>query len=351
MAISLLGFIGLGDPSEKLKFILYMYFLHNCFASLQDVCTYALAIDILPAHEQGKMNGLMWGSKLVGKGVGAWGLSHVLNYGGLEACVAVQIVILLLIMLIPMFVIERRGEKRFPWSKGAASKKSGAKNPAELFRAFGRAFLLPTTAVYVFFTLAKLIGVGINEVVQKTLYTQHLVPKWTDIELTRVSGLYTTPCVIVAAIAGGFLADRFGRRKILIIGFGGYGLAAIVFAMNPALWNERWFATTYLISCETLNAVASVGFLSMAMRISWSKAAATVFTVYMTLSNVSHVVGNWIAGPVREAFVMEMHGDQALLMSYRYTFFLVGILSIVPLLLLGWVRPREVDKAKKAEKD
>ena len=71
MAVTLLGFIGLGNPSENLRFILYMYFLHNCFASLQDVCTDALAIDILPAAEQGQMNGLMWGSKLIGKGIGA----------------------------------------------------------------------------------------------------------------------------------------------------------------------------------------------------------------------------------------------------------------------------------------
>ena len=46
MALTLLGFIGLGDPSQELQFILYMYFLHNCFASLQDVCTDALAVDV-----------------------------------------------------------------------------------------------------------------------------------------------------------------------------------------------------------------------------------------------------------------------------------------------------------------
>jgi PAT family beta-lactamase induction signal transducer AmpG len=91
MALTLLGFIGLGNPSQQLQYILAMYFLHNCFASLQDVCTDALAPDILPPEEQGLTNGLMWGSKLIGKGLGAWGLSHVLNVGGLGACVAVQV--------------------------------------------------------------------------------------------------------------------------------------------------------------------------------------------------------------------------------------------------------------------
>ena len=52
-----------------------------------------LAYRVFP-DEQGRMNGLMWGSKLIGRGVGAWALSHVLVLGGLEACVAVQIVLL-----------------------------------------------------------------------------------------------------------------------------------------------------------------------------------------------------------------------------------------------------------------
>ena len=35
------------------------------------------------------------------------------------------------------------------------------------------------------------------------------------------------------------------------------------------------------------------------MRISWTKSAAIVFTTYVTLSNVSHLCGNWLAGPLR----------------------------------------------------
>ncbi|GIT29129.1 MAG: hypothetical protein Ct9H300mP1_11750 [Planctomycetaceae bacterium] len=31
-----------------------------------------MAVDLLPDDEQGQMNGMMWGSKLVGKAGGAW---------------------------------------------------------------------------------------------------------------------------------------------------------------------------------------------------------------------------------------------------------------------------------------
>ena len=351
MAVTLLGFVGLGDPSQKLQLILFMYFLHNCFASLQDVCTDALAVDILPRNEQGQMNGLMWGSKLIGKGIGAWGLSHVLNLRGIGACVAVQIVLLLGIMLIPMFVLERPGERRFPWSAGQTRGEavSNVRNPTKVFLALLRAFSLTTTRIYIVFAVAKLVGSGINEVVTKTLYTQQLNPKWTDLEFSTASGLYATAPIILGAVLGGFLADRFGRRLILTVGFGGYGLAAIVFAACPGMWNERWFATTYVVSFEALNAIASVGFLSMAMRISWTTAAATVFTTYLTMSNVGHIVGNWLAGPVRRLFIFAEYGESVTMYSYELTFRFVGLVTLTPLLLLFLVRPHEVDRAREGE--
>lgn len=351
MALTLLGFIGIGDPSQQLQFILYMYFLHNCFASLQDVCTDALAVDVLPAHEQGQMNGMMWGSKLIGKGIGAWGLSHVLNVGGLGACVSIQVLLLLAVMFVPLFVLERQGERRFPWSFGEAVQKSAipSTNPWKVSKKVIKAFSLTTTFCFIFFALTKLIASGINEVMTNTLYTQYLNPRWTDLEFSTASGLYATFPIIFGAIIGGFLADRFGRRTIISIGFGGYGVAALIFAAYPNLWNEPWFSMTYILSYETLSAIGAVGFLSMAMRISWTAAAATVFTTYMTLSNISHVVGNKMAASVRSWFINPEHGDLSNLISYELVFWFVGIISIVPLVLLFFVKPKEVDKARLLE--
>ncbi len=71
------------------------------------------------------------------------------------------------------------------------------------------------------------------------------------------------------------------------------------------------------------------------MRISCTRAAATMFTVYMTLSNISHVAGNWMVGWIHEA--------QGLALSYEATFGVAGIVTIVPLVLLAFVNPAKVD--------
>ena len=351
MAATLLGLLGIKDLGQNIQLLVWMYILHNIFASLQDVCTDALAVDILPAAEQGRMNGLMWGSKMVGYALGMTGLAFVLEYWGLDACVMVQIVILLCIMLIPILILEREGEKRFPWSSGHAMGESGTgnvRNPKVLFRDLKRAFSLTTTLVFVVFTLTKLFGSGINEVVTTSLYTQHL--GWKHTEFSTVSGLYALIPIILGAVLGGFLADRFGRRTILVAGFGGYAMIAMAFAAFPELWEQRWFAISYVMAYQGLNVMASVGFLSMAMRISWTRSAATVFTTYMTLSNVSHVIGNELAGPVRTLFKFGDESQTANMFSYELTFWFVGLISIVPLLLLFFVKQDEVREAREAEK-
>ena len=57
MAVSLLGILMLGDLSENLRLLGWMFFIHNCFASLQDVATDALAF-ILDSSESAR-NGMI----------------------------------------------------------------------------------------------------------------------------------------------------------------------------------------------------------------------------------------------------------------------------------------------------
>ena len=48
-------------------------------------------------------------------------------------------------------------------------------------------------------------------------------------------------------------------------------------------------------------------------------------------------------------FLYPEYGDSATLLSYEMTFWFVGLLSLTPLLLLVFVRPDEVDRAREAD--
>lgn len=336
MAASLLGILMVGDASIDIQLLYWMFFVHNCFASLQDVATDALAVDVLPAHEQGRMNGMMWGSKLIGKAVGAVAMAEIIDRWGLMPSVWVQFAILLFIMLLPLLLLERPGEKRFPWSRGKASglsSTSSLRSPVAVAKDLLQAFSLITTAVFFVFGLTQNLGWGIVEVITKTLYIQEL--DWRSVEVSRVMGYAVFP-ELIGAIVGGYVADRFGRRKVIVVGLGGYGLMALVFAACEPLWQKTWFSTGYLLLNPGLLAMGAVGFLSMGMKISWTRAAATVFTIYMTLSNVGHVVGNQLVGPLTSQYKF----------SYPQLLSTAGVLCLVPLLLLPFVRPTRVDEAR-----
>ena len=385
MAASLLTLMGLGDLSEKMRLLLWIYLIHNCFSSLQDVCTDALAVDMLPPEEQGLTNGLMWGSKLVGKGLGAGGLSWVLSNYNLEACVAIQIVLLLGIMCFPLFVLERPGDRRFPWSDPVPSNaiqedESSWKNEVTLsdsesedssvqvfkaqdipesedpqsidwsqfFNDYVRAFRLRTTAACLFFSVIMSVGYGVFETATTTLYTQEL--GWSDVEYSSVAGTFSVPLVILGTLVGYLIVDRLNSRKlILYIGFGGLGLTSLVFAMSSGMWQSGKFAGSYLVLTEGFQCIASIGFLAMSMRITWTAAAATVFTTFMPMSNVSHVFGNWFAGRFREWVLSGELEVASVMTSYQYTILFVGLVSLLPLLLVPLMNPPEVDLAKQED--
>lgn len=338
MALSLIGILLLGDLTENLRLLGWMFFIHNCFSSLQDVSTDALAVDVLPPSEQGRTNGLMWGSKLIGKGIGGAVMAMAIDAWGLSGAVMVQFGLLLLLMLFPLLLLERPGEKRFPWSRGAArgaATDSSFRSPGRVLRDLRRGFSLPSTAVFVVFGTISMVGWGIVEVITKTLYTQQL--GWTFVEVSQVSGSAALS-EMGGALLGGYIADRYGRRKVMVMGLGGYGLMAIAFALCSALWRETWLTAGYLFLNPGILAMGTVGYLAMSMRISWTRAAATVYTIFMTVSNIGHVLGNWLVGPLREGLAL----------SYVQSFWFAGLAMAVPLLMLLVVRPAEVDRAKAA---
>lgn len=346
MAVSLLMLLMLGDITENIALLGWMFFLHNCFASLQDVATDALAIDVLPVQEQGRMNGLMWASKLLGKGVGTAAGGWLIADYGFSAAILAQFVCLFVIMLFPLLMLERPGERRFPWSIGKASESGGTnsvRSPVAVVRDLMKGFSLRSTALFIIFGLTAVVGWGLVEVLTKPLYTQNL--GWTAKEYSYWTGAAVFP-ELLGAVLGGLLADRFGRRMVISMGFGAYGLLAILYGALPEMWmpetgGAAWFSTAFLCLNPGCIAMGAVGFNSMGMQLAWTRASATMFTIYMTLSNMGHVVGNELFGPLRDRLDL----------TFQNILFVGGICMLAPLVLLPLIQPTQVARAREEDND
>lgn len=229
------------DVGQVAAFLAIAFFIHNCFASLQDVATDALAVDILPPEEQGLTNGLMWGAKLFGQRGGAWLLGAVLagTQNGLFNAVLIQLLALLFIMIAPIIFLERKGEKRFPWSSidepQEKTSVSSGQNPYHIIRNLFGGFSLASTVAFAGVPLVAMLGFGSIEVINSAMYTSKL--GWTSAEFSEVSGGYAIPFILVSTILGGILGDRYGRRLLISLAVLGFSFTVVGFSFLPV---NKW---------------------------------------------------------------------------------------------------------------
>ena len=333
MALTLIAMIFMGDISGNITLLGWMFFLHNCFASLQDVSCDALAVDVLLPEEQGKVNGAMWGSKIIGTGTGAAVMGTVLVSNGLVFTIIVQTLLMFAIMAFPLFILERPGEKRFPWSRGASSKvleKRSTQNPMVVIKDLLTAFSKGPCYFTALFILLSAINQGINGAVLPVFYNTTL--GWESDSYSQFVGGPSTALEFIGAILGGALADRFGRRRVFFVGWGSFSLLSGVFGLMVLSMPElpNWFQSFYLAVYPFCIAMGTVAMFALAMALSWSKASATMFTSYMAISNLSVVIGNKLIGPLSELF------------SVGQIYLLMMVICLSPVVLLKSMDPRPI---------
>ena len=105
------------DLTNNISLLGALFFVYNVFTALQDVSTDALAVDVLQPHEFERVNSYMFTAKSLGGIVGGAGLGTIIGIVGIKGAFLIQIPILVLIMMVPLFMRERPGEKRFPWDE------------------------------------------------------------------------------------------------------------------------------------------------------------------------------------------------------------------------------------------
>lgn len=294
-----------------------MILVANVFVSVQDVAVDALAVDLLDEEERGVANGLMYSSSYLGTAIGGSGLGFLVANYGIRAGIAGQVILLFLIMLLPIFVRERRRtsgrEDARPPKKTAAEAESPYTPPAttldthpetatslaSVFKNLLKAFMLPSAMIGVLVALSVKIGIGVLTAV----FVTHLLQDggWTMEQYTTVTGLYAVLLGLSGAAMGGFAADRLGAKPLIVGTSVLLGTIWIGFGVFPQALASRNMVTALLLAQEFILAVMAVALFSLFMSISWPKVGATQFTTYMALMNLSTTIGSYAAGRVSQS--------------------------------------------------
>ena len=271
----------------------------NIFTSLQDVCTDSLAVDLVPEKQRGKLNGFMYGCSYLGSFLGGTLIGHFLfmEGGSVQLALVVLSGCVFAIMLLPLFIRERSGEKFLPWTSGSSQLREDeqhARSAALLFRQIKQAFSRPIALT------AALLAVGaqIGNAAINIIASRHFITEvgWDKKDYTYLES-FGTWFGLGGAFLGGFVADKLGAKRSAVIAGTLIALTWITFSRLETYWTEQWLIRTNMYVLHTLLGLFSVSLFTLFMNVSDRRVAASQFTAYMALLNLSTVTGQAIAGP------------------------------------------------------
>ena len=327
MAVTLGAMILIPDITTAVKTLAALIFIHNVFGSLQDVSVDALAVDLLEDGERGRVSGLMYAASYFGSFLGGAVLGIVLARTNLRFTLIVQVVILLGIMCLPLLSRERAGEKLMSFKIRLLSHgKEGASAIRSVLNLL-KAFSLPATLLAALVAFICRFGSGVVSVVVPNEFVNSL--GWTQEDYSVVMGGWATGFGLAGSVLGGFVADMLGVKKSAAASTILIGLLWIGFAYSPHMWGTMWFTRAFLCSQEFLLAFLIVSLFSMFMTVSWPVVAATQFTSYMALMNLSTTTGAASAGWLDEQF------------GFANTFVCIGLIQIGLAVVLSVIDPSQ----------
>lgn len=315
------------DPLNNLTMLMIAGFWVSFFGAFQDVATDGMAIDIVPIQEQARANGVMWGAKTIGTSLSLVAGTWVINNYGFQQAILTLSIAVSLIMLVPLLLRERPGEKLLPWTKGKttpAVAKIQLDSFAKIFKSLFKVFILPSSLLMGIAFFSFNTGVGLIDAVFPVFTIQEA--GWTNQSYSHIFSIVNIVSGLLGMVAGGFLSDRFGKRKMISI----YLVVLLVLFASMVLlksyWNSEFIITGFMGLYYMLYVFITIGSFAIGMELCWCRVSATQFTLYMAVSNIGRAVGASLLGPLKEAF------------AWEYVFLTVGVFSLLSLLFIMVLR-------------
>ena len=307
MVISLMVALPVNFTTE-IKLFTMLILIHNAFGATQDVAIDALAVNVLHKDERGLANGLMFGGAYLGQAVGGSGvlfLAPLIGFANTYYFVAACILTVTILVALPMR--EPAGPPRPPRT-GTASGAAGREVVRYVVDCWRESTGNRAAWVGVLNALLPPGAFALGLALQSNLAVE------LGLDDTQV-GLITLWSTIISAlgcVAGGWISDRFGRRRSLAFFIFGTTLPTLylAWAMQQSGWimpvptqqPDRPVPPAELVGVYWAAVLAYNVFqglyygtrAALFMDITTPRVAATQFTAYMAMQNfVIAYTANW----------------------------------------------------------
>jgi len=283
---------------------------HNAFGATQDVAIDALAVGVLPEHERGLANGFMFAGASIGQTIGGSGVLFLTEYFPFTST---YVFVIGAILAVTIFVVlplkEPPGPPRAPSDAGPLV--TVLRELGTFVREAWRAFTGSRPArVGVIVALLPAGAYALSLALQSNLAVELGM---TDNGIAKLN-LASTVIFAFACVSGGWLSDRFGRRRMLAL--------FVFLTVLPTLWlawemqAAHWIMpvdidlpnrpqpSPHLVGVFWAAVIAFNVFqglyygvrTALFMDVTTRAVAATQFTAYMAMSNLVITYTSWWQG-------------------------------------------------------
>jgi len=261
LALFPLAFI---DPTVSLLPFTLFLFISVIGIVILDVAADAWAIQVTEVHEHGKINSAMFGSMFGGVVIGVIFLSQVAKFYSYSLIFVIGGVIILLTMILPLMVKKEIIVKKRPKIKKLLIQEFKKKNTL-IISLFG-------------FLAAMNFGILLFIVPEYMMNVLKL-----DVgQIGLMSSLFYIG-VILGAIIGGFMADKWGRKKILTL-----FLFGSIIISSLLIFADTWLilAIIYPIIGFLQGGATFSALMALFMDITNPKIGGTQYSILTSIANL-----------------------------------------------------------------
>lgn len=267
--------------STQLGVFITIIYIHNCFCATQDVAIDALACQVLKEEERGLANGMMFAGAKVGSAIGGSGVLYLREYTGFPA--TFYFVAAIILMVTVFVAIPMREPKGPPRAAIVGNRLAAAGREVQAFamQAVRSMFGEKRALIGLIFALLPAGAYGLGLTVQSVLSVELGM---TDKSIADL-GVVTNVIGAAGCVAGGWLSDKLGRKRMLALFVASMSLPAFYLAW--VLHRNGW-----IMPVEAKDAAGS--------------AAPAILVSTLWIASVTYALGNGLMYGARSALFMDI---------------------------------------------
>ena len=295
----MLGFALLAPPVSQSTLIIGLAFAISALTAVQDVSLDALAADLTPDREKGRMNGFMFAGKLVGIAAGMGLTGYMLDTVGIRGALLLLAACFSIPALTVLLVRERPGEKLLPWTAGAASpaaEKVATQAWGSLFTGVWSNLANRTCLTIIAFCVIYGIQQALTDNGQNLMAIRQM--GWSQTQISTFNSAGNIASAVFCLSLGGWLIDRVGPARIALAAALVSGALYVMPALTPGVFASDTGFFVWLAAATIPSSVTYLTMLVLVMRVAESRVAATALAIIFGTQALGMTIGGVLLAPL-----------------------------------------------------